>query len=380
MTITSAIVGTGAIAHAHADAVRISATPAGDAPRSSESSTSIRLVPGSSPSGSRCPRPTGASASCSSRRGPTTCTSAPRPDRTCRWPSRCCAAGAIPIIEKPPALSLAELDRLHAVELETGIGAIGLFQQRFGAGAEALRSALAEGLLGRPLVAVCETLWYRDEDYFAVPWRGKWDVEGGGPTMGHGIHQMDLLLSVLGPWSTVRAIAARQARTTQTEDVSAALVTFENGAVATILNSLVSPREVSRLRFDFEYATAELEHLYGYDATDWRFTPAPGSEALADTWDRAGHRHPERSRRAVRGHRRGARGRHAGTRHDHRRPPDPVARGRALRVGLHRHHDRGGRHRPGASVLRQHGGHGRTLGGRSPRLQPRRSARREAAR
>ena len=192
--------------------------------------------------------------------------------------------GAVPIVEKPPALSLEDFDRLLASEAETGVPVVGLFQHRFGSAAVGLRGLLAEGALGRPLVAVAETLWYRDDDYFAVPWRGTWGVEGGGPTMGHGIHQFDLLLSILGPWASVRAVAVRQNRPTETEDVSSAIVTFENGAVATILNSIVSPRETSRLRFDFEHATAELEHLYGYDSTHWTFTPARGSEELAEAW------------------------------------------------------------------------------------------------
>ena len=41
--------------------------------------------------------------------------------------------------------------------------------------------------------------------------------------MGHGIHQMDLLLSILGDWTEVVAVAARQARPTITEDLSAAI-------------------------------------------------------------------------------------------------------------------------------------------------------------
>ena len=71
---------------------------------------------------------------------------------------------------------------------------------------------------------------------------------------------------------------------TDTEDVSAAIVTFESGAVATVLNSLVSPRETSSLRFDFEHATVELEHLYGYGDDDWRSTAAPGREDLGEAW------------------------------------------------------------------------------------------------
>ncbi|RZT60725.1 putative dehydrogenase [Microcella alkaliphila] len=193
-------------------------------------------------------------------------------------------AGAVPIVEKPPALSLAELDEVIAVERETGLAAIGVFQQRFGSGADTLAAMMAEGVLGRPLVATCETLWYRDADYFAVPWRGTWQSEGGGPTMGHGIHQLSTLLGLLGPWSDVRAVARRQSRPTETEDVSAALVTFASGAVATVVNSLISPRETSRVRIDFEHATAELEHLYGYTRDAWRFTPAPDSPHLAERW------------------------------------------------------------------------------------------------
>ncbi|MFJ9558986.1 Gfo/Idh/MocA family protein [Streptomyces fuscichromogenes] len=193
-------------------------------------------------------------------------------------------AGANALVEKPTALSLYEMDRLAAVEEETGRRVLTVFQHRFGAAATRLRRLVRDGLLGRPLVATCETLWYRPDEYFDVPWRGRWEIEGGGPTMGHGIHQFDLLLSILGPWSEVTSLAGRLARPTDTEDVSVAAVRFANGALATIVNSLLSPRETSRLRFDFEYATVELEHLYGYGEKHWRFTPLAGHEELAALW------------------------------------------------------------------------------------------------
>lgn len=193
-------------------------------------------------------------------------------------------AGVPVLVEKPTALSLAEMDELAEVEAETGVPVLTVFQHRYGPAAIRLRRLVASGVLGRPLVATCETLWFRGDAYFDVPWRGRWEVEGGGPTMGHGIHQFDLLLSILGPWIEVTAFAGRLSRPTDTEDVSMALVRFDSGAMATVVNSVVSPRETSRLRFDFEYATVELEHLYGYRTTDWRFTPAPGHEDLAGLW------------------------------------------------------------------------------------------------
>ncbi|WP_442941990.1 Gfo/Idh/MocA family protein [Nonomuraea sp. NBC_00507] len=193
-------------------------------------------------------------------------------------------AGATALIEKPPTLSLAEFDTLIEAERRSAGHVATVLQHRFGTGAIRLRRLQEAGELGRPLLATCATQWYRDEAYYAVPWRGTWESEGGGPTMGHGIHQFDLLFSILGPWREVTAMAGRQARDVDTEDVSMALVTFESGAMATIVNSVVSPRQASQLRFDYEHATVEVDHLYGYTDDDWTITPAPGHVNVSALW------------------------------------------------------------------------------------------------
>ncbi|MEH0581770.1 MULTISPECIES: Gfo/Idh/MocA family oxidoreductase [Streptomyces] len=196
-------------------------------------------------------------------------------------------AGAWVWCEKPPVPTLADYDAVAAEEgAESGGGPYAsiVFQHRFGSGSRHVRRLLAEQALGRPLVAHCQTTWYRDTAYYAVPWRGRWQTEGGGPAMGHGIHQMDLLLDLLGPWSEVRAMAGRLVHDVETEDVSTALVRFESGAMATVVNSVLSPDEVSRIRIDCERATVELTHLYGHSNADWRITPAPavpGEQAAA---------------------------------------------------------------------------------------------------
>lgn len=194
------------------------------------------------------------------------------------------ALGLNVVLEKPPALSLRQLQELQEAECATGKRVSCIFQHRFGAGAGKLAELQESGALGNPLTGFCNTLWFRNQEYFDVPWRGQWDIEGGGPTMGHGIHQFDLLLHLWGPWQEVTAFAGRLARRTETEDVSTAIVRFESGALSTVINSVISPRETSQLRFDYEHATVELEHLYGYDRSHWRFTPAPGQEHLADLW------------------------------------------------------------------------------------------------
>ncbi|HEX3812434.1 MAG TPA: Gfo/Idh/MocA family oxidoreductase [Mycobacteriales bacterium] len=190
-------------------------------------------------------------------------------------------AGHSVLMEKPPCISLAEFDAIAEAEAASAGNAYVVFQHRHGSGAQRARRLIADGSLGRPQVALCETMWFRADSYFDLDWRGTWVGEGGGPTLGHGIHQIDLLMHLFGDWTSITAIAARVARPVEFEDVSMAAVAFANGAVASLVNSLLSPREESRLRFDFTGGTLEVEHLYGYSDSDWHFTPAPDKKKAA---------------------------------------------------------------------------------------------------
>ena len=278
-TYATAIVGTGAIAAAHARALRSRRTGAagrGGRPRPGPG-PGLRRSPG------MCPR---------SIPGLTELLRCADVDlfHLCTPPAshaplalECLRAGKTVLVEKPPTLSLAELDALADAARRTGAHVATVFQHRFGAGAVRLRAMAAAGELGRPLLATCETQWYRDDAYFDVPWRGRWDTEGGGPTMGHGIHQFDLLLSVLGPWESVTAVAARRARQVETEDVSLALVTFADGTVAIRgeLGGLAAAglRAALRLRARHGRAVAPVRLHRRFD---WTVTPAPGHAAVAD--------------------------------------------------------------------------------------------------
>jgi predicted dehydrogenase len=298
--IRVAIVGTGGIARVHAEALAHTAGPAGEGPateaRAGEAPAGAVLVAAADVDAGRLAgfaREHGVPAAYGELED---LIAAARPDlvHICTPPHAhreqaltCLRAGVSVLVEKPPVISLGEFDEVAAAESTTGAGpATGagpwfasVYQHRFGAAQRRLKALAAQGTLGRPLVAVCHTTWFRDQAYFDVPWRGRWESEGGGPTMGHGIHQMDMMLDVLGDWAEVRAVARRQARRTRTEDVSLAHVTFASGAVASVVNSVLSPREESYLRFDFEHATVEVTHLYGYTDRDWRITAAPGCEA-----------------------------------------------------------------------------------------------------
>jgi predicted dehydrogenase len=199
----------------------------------------------------------------------------------------CLRGGAWVFCEKPPTVSLAELDAVADAEDETGRYCSFVAQMRFGSGARHLRRLIDNSSLGRPLLAIAHTTWFRDAAYYAVPWRGRWESEAGGPTIGHGIHTVDLMLWLFGDWREVRAKIGRVDREIETEDVSLAAIEFENGALGSVVTSVVSPREETYLRFDFQRATVELRHLYAYTDADWRFTPCPGEgDGLRDEWER----------------------------------------------------------------------------------------------
>ncbi len=182
--------------------------------------------------------------------------------------------GAWVLCEKPLCASLAEFDQIEAAEKRTGCHTSSVFQMRFASSNTHVRGLLQAGKFGRPLVAVCNTLWYRDVPYYSVPWRGKWKTELGGPTMSQGIHTMDHLLHLLGDWTEVKAVAETLYHQIEVEDVSMALVRFANGARASIINSTLCPRQETYLRLDCEHATVELTHLYAYKRENWKMTPA----------------------------------------------------------------------------------------------------------
>ncbi|MCB9152150.1 MAG: Gfo/Idh/MocA family oxidoreductase [Caldilineaceae bacterium] len=197
-------------------------------------------------------------------------------------------AGAWVYCEKPLCASLAEMDRIEEAEQRTGNYCSSVFQWRFGSGGQHLKSLIDTGALGNPLVGNCLTVWYRTPAYYAVPWRGKWATELGGCTMGHGIHAMDFFLWLFGEWREVRAMMGTLERDIEVEDVSMAMVRFANGAMGNITNSVLSPREESYLRMDFQKATVELTHLYSYTNDDWRYSIHPGmthSDELAQWQD-----------------------------------------------------------------------------------------------
>lgn len=193
-------------------------------------------------------------------------------------------AGAWVLCEKPLCRSLAEFDRVAAAEQRTGHPVSTVFQWRFGSVAQHLKQMVDTGALGRTLTGLCQTLWYRDASYYAVAWRGEWSSEGGGTSVGHGIHLMDLLLWLKPDWESITAHIATLDRQTQVETVALGMLRFADGTLMSLSNSALSPRQETALRLDFQRGTAEIRSLYQYSNADFHLTLTPDADPELEKW------------------------------------------------------------------------------------------------
>ena len=122
------------------------------------------------------------------------------------------AAGKHAVCEKPVAGSLAQVDELMRAEQQSGRRVMPIFQYRFGHGAQKLKHLIDQGIAGRAYLTTVETAWRRKADYYAVPWRGRWQTELGGPLLTLAIHAQDLVYYMLGPARCVYAHATTRVK------------------------------------------------------------------------------------------------------------------------------------------------------------------------
>lgn len=189
-------------------------------------------------------------------------------------------AGKDVICEKPLVASVREVDELAAIAAETGRTVMPVFQYRFGNGLQKLKALRDQGVAGRPYVVNIDLAWSRGADYYAAPWRGRWETELGGVLLGHAVHLLDMAVLVLGPPVAAWARVATLVNDIETEDSAAVTLRWADGSLATLSATLGSAVEISRHRFTFEHLTAESSTSpYTNSFDPWTFTAAPGHEA-----------------------------------------------------------------------------------------------------
>lgn len=183
------------------------------------------------------------------------------------------AAGKHVICEKPVAGSVVEADGLLAAAEQAGRLFAPVFQYRYGRGLYRLAGLQDRGLAGKPLIATLETHWNRGEDYYAVPWRGRWQSERGGAVLGHAIHIHDLVTRFFGPVTQVTSLVDTRVNDIEVEDCAAIAMTTGSGGLVTSSVTLGGATDTSRLRFIFDALTAESgRNPYAPGADPWTFT------------------------------------------------------------------------------------------------------------
>lgn len=164
-------------------------------------------------------------------------------------------AGKHVICEKPMASSLAECDVMEeAAHLNQRCLAI-IAQNRFRTPVSRLKTLLASGLAGRVLHAQVDSFWWRGHSYYDLWWRGTWEKEGGGCTLNHAVHHIDMFQWMMGMPSEVTAVMSNTAHdNAEVEDLSIAILKYADGRLAQITSSVVHHGEEQQLVFQTEKA------------------------------------------------------------------------------------------------------------------------------
>ena len=139
------------------------------------------------------------------------------------------------LVQKPMAVDLGTAARMIAVARDAGIQLGVVSQHRFDDSVLFLKRAIEAGRLGRILEADAYVKWYRSDEYYARPVKGSWAGEGGGALISQAIHQVDVLLSLMGAVEEVFGYWQLGAiHKMESEDLLCAVMRYKSGATGVI--------------------------------------------------------------------------------------------------------------------------------------------------
>lgn len=145
-------------------------------------------------------------------------------------------AGKHILCEKPLEVTVSKTNELVRVCEQANIRLSAVFQSRFSHSVQIIKKAVDEGRFGQPILAHASVRWYRTPEYFQnAGWRGTWALDGGGALMNQGIHTIDLLQYFNGDVAEVTGRTARLLhRNIEVEDSVVAMLKFKNHSLGTL--------------------------------------------------------------------------------------------------------------------------------------------------
>ena len=177
-----------------------------------------------------------------------------------------CITKRVPVmIEKPLANSAFEAKELVALSEELGVPVIVGHHRRHNPLIQKASEIINSGKIGQIRAVHMQCWFYKPDEYFDIaPWR---KLKGAGPISVNLVHDVDLMRHLCGEIMSVQAEATPSARGFENEDVAAAVLRFENGAIGTITvsDSIASPWswEMTSKEYPIYPSTSESSYYIG---------------------------------------------------------------------------------------------------------------------
>ena len=186
------------------------------------------------------------------------------------------------IIEKPIAMSMSDADEIVRRSQEKGVKVSACHQNRINIAVQRTIEAIEGNRFGKISHGSIHVRWNRNKEYYdQALWRGTWE-EDGGCLMNQCIHGIDLLRWMMGgEIDTVYGVLRQQQHHyLEAEDVGMAVVTFKNGAIATIEGTTnVFPKNLEETLYIFgENGTVKLGGTSTNNIDIWDFADAIESD------------------------------------------------------------------------------------------------------
>ncbi len=182
-------------------------------------------------------------------------------------------------VQKPMSTNLETARLMIDTAKKAGIVLGVVSQHRFDDSSLFLKKAIQDGRLGKILQADAYVKWFRDAAYFSRPIKGSWATEGGGAMINQAIHQVDVLLWLVGPVKELFSMWQLAAlHKIESEDVITTMMRYASGATGVIqASTAIWPGYTERLEIHGTKGTAIIsgDKLTTWDVQDDSGDPAP---------------------------------------------------------------------------------------------------------
>ncbi len=147
-------------------------------------------------------------------------------------------AGKHILCEKPIDITVEKALTIEEARIRTGKKVGVIFQNRNNPVMREAKKAVDAGAIGKLILGTFAVKWYRDQPYYdAGGWRGTWAMDGGGSLMNQAVHTVDLMQWLMGDVESVQGVYTVANHVIETEDLTASVIRFKNGATATFVST-----------------------------------------------------------------------------------------------------------------------------------------------